>query len=100
MELERFLTEYEPTVRLGFFFGVFLLVALGELVAPRRRLSVPKGRRWASNFGIVVLNTVLLRVLFPTAAVGMALFTSEHSWGVLNYLDGRYLVELVVAVVA
>jgi sterol desaturase/sphingolipid hydroxylase (fatty acid hydroxylase superfamily) len=100
MEFERFLTEYEPAVRLGFFFGIFLLVALGELVAPRRRLKVPRGRRWVSNFGIVVLNTVLLRVLFPTAAVGMALFTSAHGWGLLNYLNWPYWVELVVAVVA
>jgi sterol desaturase/sphingolipid hydroxylase (fatty acid hydroxylase superfamily) len=44
----------------------------------------------------VVLNTALVRVLFPAAAVGMALSAESQGWGLLN----RYDVPVWVAVVA
>ena len=69
MDFERFVLAHEPTIRLGFFLGSFALVALWELAAPRRALTVSKALRWASNLGLVALNTVLLRLLFPLAAV-------------------------------
>nr|WP_143814813.1 sterol desaturase family protein [Magnetofaba australis] len=81
------LLEQEKFIRLGFFFGVFALVALWELAAPRRRLTVPKAGRWGANLGIVVFNTVLLRLLFPMAAVGLALAGEEKGWGLVNILE-------------
>ncbi len=74
----------EPAVRLGAFFGVFALVALWEAVAPRRTLSFPRRVRWPSNLGIVALNTLIVRALVPTAAVGLALLGEERGWGLLN----------------
>ncbi len=65
MDFEQFVLANEPTIRLGFFLGIFALVGLWELAAPRRALTVSKALRWASNLGLVVLNTVLLRLLFP-----------------------------------
>src|SRR3990172_9448193 len=59
-------------------------MAAWELAAPRRVLTASKAARWGANLGIVVLNTVLLRLLFPAAAVGMALFAQAHGWGLLN----------------
>jgi sterol desaturase/sphingolipid hydroxylase (fatty acid hydroxylase superfamily) len=76
--------EYEPVIRLGFFFAVLVAMAMWELRAPRRRLSVSRGVRWPSNLGIVAINTALLRLLFPTAAVGMALVAEAHGWGLFN----------------
>lgn len=69
------------------FIGVFAVMASWELAAPRRALSVPKPRRWAGNLGIVVLNTVLLRVLFPTAAAGVALAAEMNGWGLLRQIE-------------
>ena len=80
-----FILSHEPAVRLSFFFGIFVSMALWEIFAPRRALTVPKTQRWTANLGIVVLNTVMLRLLFPAAAVGMALFAQQHGWGVFNY---------------
>ena len=54
------LLQYETAIRLAAFFGVLALVALAEIAAPRRRLTVSKLRRWASNLGIVFLNSVLV----------------------------------------
>src|SRR5690606_5809784 len=70
MNFEQFILHSEPVIRLGFFVGVFAAVALWEVFAPRRALTLGRAVRWASNLGIVVLNTLIVRLLFPAAAVG------------------------------
>lgn len=96
MDINTFITNHEISIRLSFFFGVFIIMAIWEMVAPRRQLIVPKLLRWSNNLALVFLNSVLLRLLFPAAAVGMAFFASEQGWGIFNY----YSVPLTVAVIA
>ena len=100
MEFEQFVQAHEPAIRLGFFLGTFALVALWELAAPRRALTVSKTLRWASNLGLVVLNTVLLRLLFPVAAVGVAAFAVANGWGLLNHYQVSFWLAVPVAVIA
>ncbi|MEO8778332.1 MAG: sterol desaturase family protein [Rhodanobacter sp.] len=76
-----FLLAHEPAIRLSAFVGIFSVMALWEVLAPRRRQTISRWRRWPSNLGIVVLDSVLVRLLFPTAAVGVALFAQTHGWG-------------------
>ena len=76
----------EPGLRLSAFFAVLGVMAGWELLAPRRALSVPRRLRWPSNLGIVVLNSLALRLLFPAAAVGMALFAQANGWGLFHRL--------------
>ncbi|HJO69892.1 MAG TPA: sterol desaturase family protein [Rhodospirillales bacterium] len=76
----------EPAIRLGFFFGIFAIMALWEVVTPRRPRVVSRWIRWPSNLGVVALNTALLRILVPTAAMGLALVAEERGWGLLNHL--------------
>ena len=90
---------FEPHVRLGAFLGVFILVALWELVAPRRPLRVSKAIRWMNNIGIVVLDTVVLRLVFPAAAVGVAVMAGSLGWGLFNALAWPFWIEVVLAVV-
>ncbi len=94
------LVNHEPEVRLSCFFGVLCLMAIWELVAPRRTLTASKTLRWASNLGIVMLNTILLRLLFPAAAMGMALLAAERHWGLFNNIDLPAGLEVIAAVVA
>jgi len=100
LDLEALVASNEPGIRLGFFFGVLALIAVWEILAPRRRLSVPKLSRWANNLGLVFLNTLVLRLLFPTAAVGMAAFAAKRGWGIFNYLEAPYWLAVPVSVVA
>ncbi|OIP29772.1 MAG: hypothetical protein AUK47_26760 [Deltaproteobacteria bacterium CG2_30_63_29] len=93
------LTTNEPTVRLVAFVGVFLLMALWELVAARRPLTLGKARRWTANLSLVVLNTVLLRLAFPTAAVGAAVISAERGWGLLNGFEFPPLLAILASVV-
>jgi sterol desaturase/sphingolipid hydroxylase (fatty acid hydroxylase superfamily) len=100
MEFEQFVMAHEPAIRMGFFVAVFALVALWERVAPQRRLTVSKALRWSSNLGLVVLNTVLLRLMFPLAAVGMAAFSAANGWGLLNHFKVPFWLAVPLAVIA
>jgi sterol desaturase/sphingolipid hydroxylase (fatty acid hydroxylase superfamily) len=84
--LPPFLLAHEPVIRLGAFAGIFAVMALWEVLAPRRRQVVGRRRRWPANLGIVVLDSVLVRLMFPTAAVGVALYADTHSWGLFHAL--------------
>ena len=88
----------EHWLRLGFFIGILLVMTLWELMAPRRSLTVRKGPRWASNLGLVVLNMALSRMLIPITAVGAALISEKHGWGLLNHVAWPPWVELTLAV--
>ena len=99
MSFPEFVTQYEVNIRLGFFFGIFAIMALWEMVAPRRALTVSKTVRWANNLGLVFLNSFVLRLLFPAAAVGMAAFTAEQGWGILNYYQLPLTLSVVLVVV-
>jgi len=86
----------ELVIRLGAFACVFGLMALWEVLAPRRKLSVGRGRRWPSNLGIVAVDVVLVRVLIPTAAVGVALIASGHGFGLFNLTSWPLTVEALL----
>jgi sterol desaturase/sphingolipid hydroxylase (fatty acid hydroxylase superfamily) len=100
MNLEQTILQHEVGIRLGFFFGVFAVMALWEVLAPRRALTVSKLLRWSNNLGLVFLNTLVLRLLFPAAAVGVAAFAGEHGWGVLNYVQLPFWLAVLLSVVA
>ncbi|GAB4336745.1 MAG: sterol desaturase family protein [Desulfobulbaceae bacterium] len=74
----------ETQVRLFTFLSVLLVIAVWELAAPRRELTVSKTGRWFNNLGIVVLDSVLLKLLFPVAAMGVAAAARENGWGFFN----------------
>jgi sterol desaturase/sphingolipid hydroxylase (fatty acid hydroxylase superfamily) len=89
----------ELQIRIGFFLGILAVLALWEWLAPRRVLTVSKLSRWANNLGMVFVYTLLLRVIFPAAAVGMAAYAHRAGWGVLNIVEMPSLLAVVSAVV-
>lgn len=84
--MDNFITTYEASIRLGFFFGIFTLMAIWELLAPRRKLTQSKSARWLNNIALVIVNTVVVRIVFPTAAVGVAAYATDQQWGLFNQL--------------
>ena len=99
MDINDFIMNNEASIRLSFFLGIFAVMAAWEFVAPRRALTVSKVVRWANNLGLVFLNTLILRFLFPAAAVGMAAFTNEQGWGLLNYYEVPPTIALIASIV-
>jgi len=100
MTLHDFILQNETPIRLGFFFGVFAIMGLWEMLAPRRALTVSKAVRWANNLGLVFLNSAILRLIFPMAAVGVAAFAAEQGWGLLNYFQLPFAFSILLAIVA
>ena len=93
------LLSYEPVIRLGAFASIFAAMALWELLAPRRPQAIGRFWRWPSNLGIVALNTLLVRLVFPTAAVGVALFAELHGWGLLHALKAPAWLAITASVI-
>ena len=98
--MQELIEAHEAIIRLGFFLGIFAVMALWEVAAPRRALTVSKAVRWANNLGLVALNTLLLRWLFPTAAVGVAALAAGQGWGLLNHYQVPFWPAVVLAVIA
>ena len=91
---------HELTIRLGAFFGMFALMAIWEVGSPRRARLLTRRVRWLHNLALVVLNSLLLRLLFPLAAVGFALLSTERGWGLLNAFDVPFWWAFALSVIA
>jgi sterol desaturase/sphingolipid hydroxylase (fatty acid hydroxylase superfamily) len=90
----------ELLIRVGAALAIFALLALWELRAPRRALSVGRAPRWPGNLGILVLDSVLVRLLIPTAAVGMAVIAAQRGWGLLNITPWPTWLEAIIGFLA
>jgi sterol desaturase/sphingolipid hydroxylase (fatty acid hydroxylase superfamily) len=99
MNWDQWLLSHEVGIRLGFFFGVFGIMAAWEMVSPCRHSRLPRRLRWTNNLGLVVLNSLLLRLLFPAAAVGVAVMAREQGWGWLNNVDISWWWSMLVSVI-
>ncbi len=76
----------EPVIRLSCFLGILVLMALWELLTPRRPQSARRRLRWPNNLGLAVIDTLVVRLLFPLTAVGMAFLAQTKGCGLLNVL--------------
>ncbi|MGH1469818.1 MAG: sterol desaturase family protein [Cellvibrionaceae bacterium] len=93
------ITENELLIRLSFFFGIFFTMALWEIAKPCRELSISKSTRWISNLGLVVLNSLVLRLVFPVAATGFAIFIADQGWGIFNNLSFPIVLEIILSLI-
>jgi sterol desaturase/sphingolipid hydroxylase (fatty acid hydroxylase superfamily) len=92
--------QVEIAVRLGIAATLFAALALWEWRAPRRRLSVGRGGRWFGNLGILAVDLVAVRLLVPTAAVGVAMIAAGKGWGLLPFFGVPFWPAAVVSVIA
>lgn len=92
--------SWEPAVGLGAFLGVFVVMAAWEVLAPRRQRLLSRWVHWSNNLGLVAIDTLVVRLLFPVAAVGFATLAAEHGWGLLNALQVSYWPALVISLLA
>ncbi|MEM8760356.1 MAG: sterol desaturase family protein [Pseudomonadota bacterium] len=89
----------ELFIRLGAFFGIFLAMALLERFSPMRALVVSKARRWATNWGVSVIDSVMVKVLFGAAAAGAAMDATARGWGLFAALDWPLWLEVLLVFV-
>lgn len=89
----------ETQLRLSVFLGVLVAMALWELAAPRRRQQIPRVIRWTNNLGLVVIDTVVLRLSFPILAVGLAATAQDRGWGLFNIIEVPGWVAILVSII-
>jgi len=92
------LLNAEAAIRLAAFLGILIGMMLWELAAPRRRQEIPRVLRWSNNLGLVVLDTLILRLTFPILAVGLAVIGAERGWGLFNTIGAPGWVAILVSV--
>lgn len=76
----------ELIVKLTVFLGVFFLMAAWEQLAPCRTLTISKSLRWINNLGLVLLNGVVLRLLFPAGGHWNSCFCATTRQGIIELL--------------
>ena len=90
----------EPLIRISFSLGILVTIAAWEVAAPRRRGQIPRLLRWTNNLGIVVIDTILVRLTFPVVAVSLALLAEERGWGMLNIFETPAWLAFLVSLLA
>lgn len=78
--------SHEPGLRLGVFVGVLALILALEARRPRRPIAA-RGLRWPANVGMVLIDTVLVRLLLSVGAMGVAVLAQSRGWGLFNNLS-------------
>jgi len=85
--------------RMGIFFGVILALIVVERVSPRRKLSQKQSRRWASNLGIFIVDSVLTRVLVAAGGIAVAAYAARQGWGLFNIIDAPAWAVLIATLI-
>ena len=75
----------ELAVRLASFLGAFAVMALWEVVRPRRVPSRPRLERWTTNLGLILLNAVVVRATVGAAVYTAAVFAAQREIGILHW---------------
>jgi len=98
-EIEQAVLQREAVIRTTIFCSIFVTMMICERWLPCRQLSLSRWQRWRSNLGLFLINTMALRLLFPAAAVGIALSTRAVGWGGFNQVAWPFWVEVIFGVV-
>ena len=97
--MSKTLLAHEPLIRLGAFTGILAVMALWEWLSPRRNQEIGRARRWPSNLGIVALDTVVVRLVYPAAAIGTALIAEARGWGLFQALEAPTWLAIAASVI-
>lgn len=98
--MHQWLQLYEPWLRLSIFFILLTTLICLEYLRPRRVLSQPRAKRWSDNYGLFLIDVVCARVLFPLAAVGIALDAQNQGYGLFQWLDVPFWLAFLVGFLA
>jgi len=92
------LWKNELGIRLAFFLGILLIMFFWERFAPRRLLTKSKITRWVSNLGLVLIDSIMVRLVFPTALAGIALIAQQRGWGLFNQFELPSLLKIIFSI--
>ena len=85
-------------LRLGIFIGILIIMAVLEFILPRRNVDAKRQLRWTNNLGIVILDSIIVRILIPTTTIAIALYAQRLNFGLFNLISLPYLLTVVVSI--
>lgn len=91
--------ENEGLIRLSVFAGVLGLMTLVEFLLPRKERTQPRASRWLTNMGIVVIDSLAVRLIFPIVAIGVAEIANQNGWGLFAFTEWPLWLEVTLAVI-
>ena len=80
------LDAHATGLRLLVFVATLALMLVLERLLPRRKRPPQRHLRWPANFGLVLIDSLLLRLLLPVTAYGVAVLAQQRGWGLFNLL--------------
>ncbi|WP_427453786.1 sterol desaturase family protein [Litorimonas sp. WD9-15] len=89
----------EGSLRLSIFLGVLITMVALESLFPARERVQKRSSRWITNFGMVVIDTLAIRILFPIIAVGAALWAESQGLGLFNVTNLPVWAEVALAII-
>ncbi len=92
--------ENEVTIRLVVFLGLFTLLALSEVLMPRRKRDLKRSTRWFANISLIIIDSITIRlmaIVMPVMAVAAAADASARGWGMLGAVDWPNWIEVILA---
>lgn len=98
--MQDWILAHEALLRLAAFLGVLLALLAAQERWPRRGKPARRGPRWSVNLGLVVIDTLFVRLVVPLGAAVAALRAADHGWGLLNQVPWPPLAEAVLAFLA
>lgn len=78
---------------------LFVLLVVLEAIFPRKKRSMPRGRRWRTNIVIIIVDSVALRFMGPVAAISAAIFAEQNNFGLFNWIALPGWLEFILALI-
>ena len=97
--MESWLLQNEFTLRLAAFVVVFFAIAMWEWISPKRKRLKSLTTRWVNNLCLTIINTLVIRIFFPMAAIGIALVINEQQIGLLNLIEMHPIAAVTLSVI-
>ena len=88
----------ENVVRLSVFLGVLCLCAIIEAVLPRKHRVHKRSQRWIVNIGLIIVDSVTVRLMGQLTALSAAVYASAQGWGLFNTIQLPLWLEIVLAI--
>ncbi len=74
-------------IRISIFLFLLIIFIIWEIIKPDHILKVSRKDRWLSNFIIVFLNNLTLKLIFPYSAIIFSDFVIENKWGLFQIFN-------------
>lgn len=82
--------EHESIYRLSVFAGIFILMAMLELLIPKRGLTAQKLKRWITNISFGGVNSFFIRLMalstVPLVAMAVAEVSTSQNFGLFHHI--------------